>query len=77
MPNGSENRKVMKQNLKIESLTLVSAVNYEKLYREFGLTKMLIIDIGAVCAAVSIVVSILLPRYLTKPIVYLSKKVKD
>lgn len=75
--NDKNNLKVMKKNLTTESLTLVTAVNYEKLYSEFGLTRMLIINIGVVCAAVFVIISILLSGYLTKPIVYLSKKVAN
>lgn len=75
--DGPKSMKVMKKKLDIDSLTLTTAVNYEKLYREFGLTRMLIVDIGVVCAIVFFIISLLLSAYLTKPIVYLSRKVAD
>ena len=59
-----KNLKVMKKRLNIDSLTLTTAVNYEKLYREFGFTRLLIINIGVVCAIVFVIISILLSHYL-------------
>jgi two-component system sensor histidine kinase YesM len=68
------NIQIMKRNLDINSLTLVTAINYKKLYQEFGYTRMLIVEIGVVFGIVFVIISILLSHYLTKPIVYLSKK---
>ncbi|MFV0528781.1 MAG: sensor histidine kinase [Lachnospiraceae bacterium] len=55
-------------------LELVFSVNYEDLYREFGVTAILILAIALLCAAIAIILSLVLSSYLTRPIVHLSKK---
>ena len=73
----NDNLKVMKKELNINNLNLVCAVNYERLYQEFGFTQIMIVLIALICATVFIVISILLSHYLTQPIVYLSKKIAN
>ncbi|MCI1966774.1 MAG: sensor histidine kinase [Oscillospiraceae bacterium] len=75
--NQNSCRKAMKKKLDIENLTLVCSVNYSKLYREFGVTQIMIIWIGLICGAVFFVISILLSHYLTRPIVYVSRKIAN
>ena len=69
----SENTQVIKRSLGIGELVLVAAINNEKLYQEFGVTKILIIVIALLCALLFIIISIILSRYLIKPITQLSK----
>ncbi len=54
------------------SLRLTATTNNQKLYEDFGVTRILIIEIALVCALIFIVASILLSNYLTRPIVHLS-----
>jgi Putative regulator of cell autolysis len=75
--NNDSNVKIMKKNLSIGNLTLVSAINYGKLYHEFDYTRTLILYFGVICAVVFIIISVFLSHYLTKPITHLSDKVSN
>jgi len=66
------NTTVLKSELEIESLTLTAAINYDKLYDDFGFTRILIIGIAVMCAFIFIVTAFILSKYLTKPITGLS-----
>ena len=76
-PNQSNKLQSNEKSLNIENLTLVCSVNYEKLYREFGVTQITVVWIGFVCTTVFVIISILLSHYLTQPIVYLSRKIAN
>lgn len=63
--------------LQIPSLKLISATNYTKLYRAFSYTRILIIVIAILCSFLFVMVSLLLSRYLTQPITYLSSNMNQ
>lgn len=64
---------VTKKPLSLEPLTLVAAINYDALYKEFGASRLLFLAIAVVCVLVLLVISILLSSSITKPISYLSR----
>ncbi|WP_083258849.1 sensor histidine kinase [Cellulosilyticum sp. I15G10I2] len=72
-PFTQKNTQILKHPLGIGELVLVAAINHEKLYHEFDITKILIIVIAALCCLLFIVISIILSHYLIKPITKLSK----
>lgn len=64
--------RTVKRELLLEPLTLVAAINYDALYKEFDSSRLLFIIIPLVCAAIFLIISIVLSDGLTKPISYLS-----
>ncbi len=73
VPFSQDNSLIMKAPLHIDTLTLVAAINNEELYREFNVTKILIIVIAGICTMFFLVVSVFFSIYLTNPITTLSK----
>ncbi len=63
---------VSRRPLSLGSLTLVTAINYDALYREFGTSRILFITITIVCSLIIVVISFVLSGSLTRPISFLS-----
>lgn len=71
--NFSNDSTVVSRNpLSWGSLTLVTAINYDALYREFGTSRILFITITIVCSLTFVVISFVLSGSLTRPISFLS-----
>jgi two-component system sensor histidine kinase YesM len=68
-----KNTVTKKENLN-NGLTMISVLDYSRLYSEFGVTQILIIIIGIICALIAIVLSFVISNSLTKPIIYLSNQ---
>lgn len=65
---------VMKENLKLEPLTLSAAINYDALYQEFGASRLVLIAFAIICAVIFLIISIVLSYYVTNPIAFLSNR---
>lgn len=63
---------VSRRPLSLGALTLVTAINYDALYREFGTSRILFITITVVCSLIFVVISFVLSGSLTRPISFLS-----
>lgn len=61
-------------DLDLKPLQLTMTVDYDTLFREFNVTGILLILIGAVCTVGLIIVSYFVSGYLVKPIGHLSRK---
>ncbi len=68
------NEKNESTELSLKPLQLAMSVDYDTLFREFNVTGVLLILIGAVCIAGLIVISFFISGYLVKPIGHLSRK---
>ncbi|MDF2801311.1 MAG: hypothetical protein K0S61_1214 [Anaerocolumna sp.] len=62
------------QNLDWETLSLTAVFNTQGLYEEFNSTKQTLLLMSLICGFIFIIISIFLSTSLTKPIIYLSKK---
>ena len=69
-----ENSQLRKTDLDMKNLQLTFSIDYERLYAEFGFTRIMLLAIAGICALVFIVISLLLSIYVTRPITHLSKK---
>lgn len=65
-------REVKKADLSLPSLELTAVFNYDKLYREFNLTGVLMVVIAITCAFVYIILSYLMTKNLVRPLECLS-----
>lgn len=75
LPNNFSNAStvVSKSPLALDSLTLVTAINYDALYKEFGASRIILITFTLVCSLIFIVISFVLSESLTRPISFLSR----
>jgi len=55
---------------------VVASVSLFKLYKQYGVSKQLILNIASTCAVIFILLSIILSRQITKPIVELSRTMR-
>lgn len=69
-----KNTRTQKADLGMDGLSLIFSINYNELYREFGVTRTVILAIALVCIVIFVIISIVFAYYLTKPITYLSRK---
>lgn len=75
--NNKDNVIIIKNSLDNSNLSVVAAIDMTPLYDEFKITRFLIFGISISCALIFIIISILLSKSLTQPIITLSKIMRD
>ncbi len=67
-------KQILKTSLELEPLVLTAVTDYNRLYKEFGSTRVLIIMIALICSGIFIVISLILSNAISEPILFLSNK---
>lgn len=74
IPKESEETLTLTRELGMDGLSIVASVQREPLYQAFRVTQIALISLAVICILVFIIISILLSRSLTKPIVTLGRQ---
>ncbi len=77
LPANPEQTTISKVELDIDGLILTSSVNPSVLYHNYNSTRWIILLLGAIYVLLFILISALLSRFLTRPIIYLSGKMSN
>lgn len=73
----AKNARTQSAQLDLDHLRLIFSINYNDLYKEFDVTRIMILAISIICFLVFVVISVFLSHNVTKPIVYLSSEMAD
>jgi two-component system sensor histidine kinase YesM len=73
----AQDLRISKGTLSLESISITAAVDYKRLNRNFGHTRMMLVVIAATCALILLLLSEFFSRALTRPITYLSVRMAN